>query len=320
MIRRLATETPEFGLRRAGIGQQLGLNQCAGAGQTAVGPLVSTLRALTVLLAVFAGIGGACLSAVAKASPEEADLRVPESQGQTPAADLQNQAETPAAAARETRSDSYTARYADSRAAIKNYSDQKLTTLAGRWGLLSEPQRDAVLAETRDRMLQQMAIVRSGGRAGERMLSPRELSSLTVARQGRVGSQLLLELPSLVAPLSGSGSGSGSASGSVSSPHLRSQRVPSASFSERPLATPGKGQIHIKRRYGRKVVRSDGRVVQQLETRVYQVTQGDPSRAFGRMGFERRRQQQSQLRDPGSLVAPNSQPRQGVFRVADPTP
>ena len=294
MIHRFVTEASGFGVGQ--IGANLAVGRCARL-------LGSKLRILIVLL----GIGGAGVSTVAEASgktfPEEGAAQseaAPEVQADQPI----NSGSANGASA-DVAPDIYKARYTDSRAAIKNYSDQELTTLAGRWGLLSEPQRDALLAETRDRMLQQMAIARSGGRAGERLLSQRELGSLSVAPRDRAGGPILLELPVL-----------------ASAPRQQrtlAQLAPSAGYSEPQLATQGTGQIRIeRRRYGRRVVRGDGRVVQQVQTRVFQVTQGDPSRAFGRMGFERRRQQQSQLLDPGSPGAQSSHSQPGVFRVADP--
>jgi len=202
-----------------------------------------------------------------------------------------------ASAAENTRSNAQASADAADASAIAAYSDQELTSLASRWGLLSEPQRDALLAETRGRMLRQMA----HNRPGDRMLSARELRSLGVAATDQSGGQILADLPGLVAYMRA----------------LAQRRAngAEASLAERQQAQQGGGKIRIERRYGRKVVRSNGRVVQQVETRVYQVTRGDPTRAYGRMGFERRHESQTQERGVGHQV-----PLTDVIRVNAPTP
>ena len=192
------------------------------------------------------------------------------------------------------------------------YSDEELTTLASRWGLLSEPERDAVIAQTRGRMGRHNHYSPTDVRSARRLLSPRELSSLGVASREGLGNQILADLPQLVAHMR-----------ALSQRHRDS--VASNKRSAAGQSSPaGQGQyrIEIQRRYGRKIVRPDGRVVREVETRVVQVTQRDPSRAFGRMGFERRHQNQpaqsvlgdDQLRENAESAHPN------VLQVADPTP
>ena len=132
------------------------------------------------------------------------------------------------------------------------------------------------------------------------MLSARELSSLGVAGGDQSGGHILAGLPALVAQMRA----------------LSARRAYRAdpSFTGRRQARGG-GQIRIERRFGRKVRRSDGRVIQQVETRVYQVSRGDPTRAYGRMGFERRHESQAQERGVGNEAALTD-----VIRVNAPTP